>query len=282
MEFVGNRAEGLEAECVQVVFPGRFQQYVPQGEVVQNVVVVPVVVETHPLSVRRQFSTVGVPVCFAALPNRSAEISQVDRQDLDAEPLKQIRLVGNRGPEEVDALSDLANLHRPHSLDHPGGADEAVDAALELVVFHAAIVDVAEANTQGVKHSTGGERAAERVAQAAAVGQRRLVARRPQQRGHAAPFGDHPGSSLRAEIAVGQKEGVDWLLLKKSHNRLDMLLVAHHAVGQHAFQVHVADFPRVQLRTNQSLQPHRIFMGEDEFADGAKTDQRILMRIHSL
>ena len=78
------------------------------------------------------------------------------------------------------------------------------------------------------------------------------------------------------------EQSVDPLLLKEPHYRLDVLLIPHHAIRQHALQIHVMDFPLVEFRTNQSFQPHRIFMGEDEFPDRAEADQGFPVRIHSL
>ena len=70
------------------------------------------------------------------------------------------------------------------------------------------------------------------------------------------------------------------LLLEIAHHRLDVLLVADHAVGQHGFQIDVANLPAIEPFADQPLEAHGVLVGEDELADRAQTQHRLFAIPH--
>ena len=106
-------------------------------------------VEGDDISNRGEFLLKTGPFRFEALADGANQIDQIDRQHLHAEAFEQLGLVDDGGPEEVDALSDLADAHRLHGLDHAGGADEAINAFLERWIVDAAVLDVGEGDARG-------------------------------------------------------------------------------------------------------------------------------------
>jgi hypothetical protein len=56
-----------------------------------------------------------------------------------------------------------------------------------------------------------------------------------------------------------------------------MLLTADDSVGKHAFKIRVGNLPLLRTPAYFGLQPQRIFMGEDELSDRAKSYSRLLV-----
>ena len=233
-------------------------------------------IEGNPLAEAGQLLFVCRPICRDPIADRMDDVGQINRQNLDAESLQQIRLVDDRGPEEIDSLPDLADSHRSHAFDDPGRPHEAIDASLKLRVVDAAIVEVRERDAQVVKHAAGGQHSAQRVAQPRAVGQRGFVTRSPEQRRHAAFLGDHGRGAFRAEIAMRNEQGIDPLAAKMLHRRLDVFLIADDPVGQDRFEVRVRYVPSVEPPANLDLKTQRILVRKDKIYRWDKTQGAVV------
>jgi len=160
---VDQRHEILDRQRFEPIVLHQCQHLVPDRQNVDQRVIVHFF-DGPALTEFADFTLVPRPALGGPVACVPDELDHVQGQNLYAEPLEQFTFVHDRGPEEIDPLSNVPDADSvPEHVRHVDGPEEPVHSVSKDRFVDPAVFDVTETHSQFVQDLAGGEKTAQCV-----------------------------------------------------------------------------------------------------------------------